>query len=226
MGSKNRIAKYILPIILQNRKPGQYYVEPFVGGANLIDKVDNPRIGNDINFYLISLLKALQKGWIPPQQISEQEYYHIKNNHQQFPPELIGYVAFQLSYGAIYFSSYRKDKEKKRNYSLEAYKNIIKQMQKLTEIMFFNQNYTDLQIPPHSLVYCDPPYKDTTNYKIEFDHEKFWNWARSIRNKGHQVFISEYNAPPDFQCVWEKPIKTTICKIDGKYKTNVEKLYI
>jgi len=124
MGSKNRIAKYILPIILQNRKPGQYYIEPFVGGANLIDKVENPRIGCDINFYLISLLKALQNGWIPPQQIPEQEYYYIKNNYQQFPPELVGYVAFQLSYGAIWFSSYRKDKAKKRNYSLEAYKNI------------------------------------------------------------------------------------------------------
>ena len=35
MGSKNRIAKYILPIILKDRKEGQWYVEPFVGGANM-----------------------------------------------------------------------------------------------------------------------------------------------------------------------------------------------
>ena len=33
MGSKNRIAKYILPIMLKDRKPNQYWVEPFVGGA-------------------------------------------------------------------------------------------------------------------------------------------------------------------------------------------------
>ena len=39
MGSKNRIAKHILPIILKDRKENQYYVEPFVGGANMIDKV-------------------------------------------------------------------------------------------------------------------------------------------------------------------------------------------
>jgi DNA adenine methylase len=38
MGSKNRIAKYILPIMLKER--GQrIWVEPFVGGANMIDKV-------------------------------------------------------------------------------------------------------------------------------------------------------------------------------------------
>ena len=35
MGSKARIAKHILPMILKNRKEGQCYVEPFVGAANI-----------------------------------------------------------------------------------------------------------------------------------------------------------------------------------------------
>lgn len=39
MGSKNRYAKEILPLILKDRKENQWYVEPFVGGANVIDKV-------------------------------------------------------------------------------------------------------------------------------------------------------------------------------------------
>ena len=30
MGSKRRIAKHILPIMLANRTEGQYFVEPFV----------------------------------------------------------------------------------------------------------------------------------------------------------------------------------------------------
>ena len=33
LGSKNKIAKYILPIILKDRTEGQYYVEPFMGGV-------------------------------------------------------------------------------------------------------------------------------------------------------------------------------------------------
>jgi len=33
MGSKKRHAKELLPIILKDRQPGQWYVEPFVGGA-------------------------------------------------------------------------------------------------------------------------------------------------------------------------------------------------
>jgi len=52
MGSKNRIAKYILPLMLKYRKPNQTWVEPFVGGANMIDKVDGKRIGADLNHYL------------------------------------------------------------------------------------------------------------------------------------------------------------------------------
>jgi len=47
MGSKSRIANDILPIILKDRKQDQYYVEPFCGGLNVIDKVDGNRIAND-----------------------------------------------------------------------------------------------------------------------------------------------------------------------------------
>ena len=41
MGSKNRIAKHILPIMLAEAEKNGItkWVEPFVGGANLIDKV-------------------------------------------------------------------------------------------------------------------------------------------------------------------------------------------
>ena len=55
MGSKARHAKEILPIILSTRKEDQWYVEPFVGGANVIDKVDGKRIGADINEPLIGM---------------------------------------------------------------------------------------------------------------------------------------------------------------------------
>ena len=54
MGSKNRHANELLPIILKNRKRGQWYVEPFCGGCNIIDKASGQRIANDLHFYLIS----------------------------------------------------------------------------------------------------------------------------------------------------------------------------
>lgn len=44
-GSKRLIIKKILPFLLEGRKPGQYYVEPFVGGGNSIMHVTGKRIG-------------------------------------------------------------------------------------------------------------------------------------------------------------------------------------
>lgn len=35
-----------------------------------------------------------------------------------------------------------------------------------------------------------------------FDHDKFWQWGRDMSIVGHTVFVSEYNAPADFECVW------------------------
>nr|DAJ92237.1 MAG TPA: D12 class N6 adenine-specific DNA methyltransferase [Caudoviricetes sp.] len=55
MGSKRRIAEQILTIILEGRRDGQYYVETFCGGCNMIDKVQGNRIANDRNPYLIAM---------------------------------------------------------------------------------------------------------------------------------------------------------------------------
>ena len=60
MGSKTKISKEILPIILKDRKENQYYVEPFVGGANMIDKVGGLRIGADFNKYVIQALISIR----------------------------------------------------------------------------------------------------------------------------------------------------------------------
>ena len=72
MGSKNRFAKELLPIILKDRKTDQWYVEPFAGGMNLIDKVDGNRIANDNNKYLIALWKGLQINKSRPTEISKE----------------------------------------------------------------------------------------------------------------------------------------------------------
>lgn len=223
MGSKNRIAKEILPIILKDRKEGQYYVEPFCGGCNMIDKVSGNRIASDLNHYLIELLKKLQDGWIPPQQITEEQFLDMKKNPSNYSDHLIGYVGFQLSFGAMWFSSYRKDNIGKRNYSLEAFNNVMKQVPNLDGINFVCKSYKDINYPNNSTIYCDPPYKDTIKYNAvnSFNHDDFWDWCREMTHKGHTVFISEYNAPDDFKCIWEKKLQNGLGK-----KKNTEKLFV
>ena len=68
-GSKSRLAKDIAPIINKLIKDNDIkkYVEPFVGGANMIQHIEcDICIGNDINKYLIAMFHRLQAGWIPP----------------------------------------------------------------------------------------------------------------------------------------------------------------
>lgn len=225
MGSKNRIAKYILPIMLKNRKEGQYWVEPFVGGANMIDKVSGNRIGSDINRYLIEALIDIQKNIdiIPKNnnEFTEEDYNDLKksDNHKHK-----GYAGFAFSYGGKWLGGWARDKNNKRDYVAEAYRNAIKQSPKIKDVLFLNVSYIDLNIPDNSIIYCDPPYQNTTSYKYDFDHDLFWDWCRKKHKEGHVIFISEYNAPKDFTCVWEKEINSSLTQNTGS-KKGVEKLF-
>jgi DNA adenine methylase len=104
----------------------------------------------------------------------------------------------------------------------------MKQVKKMNGIILQNKNYYELEIPKNSIVYCDPPYEGTTKYINNFNHIIFWEWARKISKQGHKVFISEYNAPVDFKCIWEKEAKSSL-SANGKIgcsKLSIEKLFI
>jgi DNA adenine methylase len=224
MGSKRRIAKEILPIILKDRRSDQWYVEPFVGGCNIIDKVDGNRIGADNNQYLIALCKEMQKDGFELPFIGEKEYSEIKNNQSEYPYWVLGYVGFQLSFGAKWFGGYRRDKAGVRDYQNEAQQNLKAQQNLIKDVSFYCCSYDELEIPSGSIIYCDPPYEDTTKYKDAFDHKKFWSWCEDKVKEGHSVFVSEYKAPSGWVSVWEKEVRT--CLEVTKYKNSVEKLFI
>ncbi len=228
MGSKARFAKDLLPIILKDRQPDQAYLEPFAGGMNMIDRVDGIRIANDQHQELMAMWQALiYDNWDPPKTVSEEDYKLIKYNQADYPKHLVGYVGFN-SFGGKWFAGYRRDKEGKRDYWGEHYRNITKQVPKLDGVILSCKSYTELEIPKNSIIYCDPPYASTTKYRDRFDHEEFWEWCRQQSKAGHQVFISEYNAPEDFNCIWEKDAKTTFSWHAENLSTKValERLFV
>lgn len=231
MGSKARFTKDILPIILKDRKPEQWYVEPFAGGMNAICEVKGNRIANDIHYYLIEMWKELCNGWIP-QKINHNTYHIVRNNREQFEPRFVGWVGFNCSYSGKWFGGFAGETKTKigtvRDYQTEAINNVAKQVKKMKGVVFQNKPYYELELPPNSIVYCDPPYEGTTKYANDFDHTLFWNWVRNIRKQGHTVFVSEYNAPADFECVWQKEAKSSLSangKIGGN-KVSTERLFL
>ena len=225
MGSKNRIAKELIPIITKDLKPNQWYVEPFVGGANMIDKIEHPyKLGADNNKYLIALLEAVQNGQELPEYINKDEYIAVKTNKDNYPDWYVGFVGFVSSFRAKFFGGYSGYCTTKtgiqRNYIKERINNILKQ--NLDGIKLVCSSYDALDIPANSIIYCDPPYNGTTKYKDSFDSDAFWQWCRDKVKEGHTVYVSEYNAPEDFKCIWEKQINSNL---GGTSKTATEKLF-
>lgn len=231
MGSKNRIAKHILPIMLKDRKEGQYWVEPFVGGANMIDKVTGNRIGADFNGSVIKALKFIRDCSTPK---SNKQYniddYKAAANKARCGVDLSlldSYALIAFSFGAKWLGGWSRGKNSQgepRDYVNEQHKASEKQKPLLQGVELFSCSYDKLEIPPESIIYCDPPYEGTTGYKDKFNHEEFWHWCRMMWCEGHTVFVSEYNAPDDFTCVWEQEVNVSVAK-DSKQKRAVERLF-
>jgi DNA adenine methylase len=80
--------------------------------------------------------------------------------------------------------------------------------------------------PKNALVYCDPPYANTTQYDAtgKFSSEEFWNTMREW-SKTNILFVSEYTAPEDFKCILEINTRTDIRNKAGKMDQRVEKLF-
>lgn len=226
MGSKARIAKYILPIILKDRQENQYYVEPFVGGANMIDKVDGLRIGADINKYLIKALKLVrdEPHKIPKTNREYTEEMFNEAKKTELENSIDCFAMFQYSFGSMFKGSWAKNK-RGTDYVKECVKNVLVQSEKLKDVELIHSSYQDLIIPNNSIIYCDVPYQGTAKYKgiDEFNYDLFYEWCREKTRQGHKVFISEYNAPDDFECVWELEILSTAGKSNIKKAT--EKLF-
>lgn len=232
MGSKARLSKDIAPIInklIQNNNI-KTYIEPFVGGANMMEhiKCEN-RLGSDNNEYLIALWQDLQAGWRPPETMSKEMYNDIKNNKNEYGKSLVAVAGFCATYNAKWFGGYAGIVNTKigtqRNYYDEAVRNIVKQSLNLDGIEFIYADYTYFTDCKDTLIYCDPPYQGTTQYGSSkgFDYDKFWNWVREM-SKGNIVLVSEYNAPDDFIKIYEKTLTTTLDK--NSRKKDTERLFL
>ena len=252
-GSKAKIAKYIIPFIMKELKPGNAYIEPFVGGCNVMDKVDwDWKIGYDLNSYVISMwswIKSTESN-VFPKYVSEEDYHKMKeladnniSDKNKYPAWLIGYVGNACSYGSAWFNGYAHFNPKKNeDHILEAWNGLTKQIKKfknLKNTCFVNKSYEDalhyaylytcIDAKPGCVVYCDPPYRNTKGYGVEiFDHDKFWELVRHYSKLGVKIFVSEYEAPDDFKCVWsmERKDGMSTTKTGIKQKTKVEKLFV
>ena len=234
VGSKCKIAKYIVPIIQKyiDENNIESYIEPFVGGANVIDKIKcKLRTGFDIDPLVLdlhiccranpSLLDEL------PEFVDKMYYYEVRGDKYKYKRWYRSAILLFASYNArVYggcYGGYAITKNGTiRNYYKEALNNYKKQLPNLKGINFELRDYKDIN-RKNCVIYCDPPYAEGIGYKEKFNHEEFWDWCREM-SKNNIVLISEYQAPQDFECIWQQEI-TTHMNNRGKHK-KVEKLFM
>ena len=240
MGSKSRIAKDIVPIIQKfiDDNDSNIYIEPFVGGANVIDKINcKHKFGFDLNKYLIALLNHVKDGKELLDDVTKDMYDAVRSNINSgiYEDWIVGNVGFLASYNGRWFDggyakmSYEKTKNgnRIRDYYREAKNNLEAQAENLKDILFISNDYRCLNINniKNAVIYCDPPYKNTKKYKNSenFDYNEFWD-AMRLWSKDNIVIVSELEAPDDFIKIWEKSVSRSI-KVDNKVKST-EKIFI
>lgn len=101
----------------------------------------------------------------------------------------------------------------------------------LREIIVTNCDYRELSFETDSVIYCDPPYKDTKGFctnstKVQkFDHDAFYAFVRGRKN----CFISELTMPEGFKAIKSIPKRILINQPpgNGKYqKTRDECVFV
>ena len=95
---------------------------------------------------------------------------------------------------------------------------------KLKDVIFLHKDYRAWN-PTGCVIYMDPPYENTKQYKsVEiFDHADFWRVAR-LWSHDNIVLISEQEAPDDFVPVWIHSVTRTMNQ--NKTIAATEKLFV
>ena len=241
-GGKQRIGQkiadiiYLTSTIIEDHRDFTIkgYCEPFCGMLGVYrhipelfeDHVPTLKyLAGDVNESVIKMWQSAQKGWKPPTHVSKTEYDGLKYAK---PSVKKGFVGHHCSFGGKNFRGYVKERCSGTNIQHGA-QNVREIASDLTKVKFFAGEYSQFSRLKGYVIYCDPPYGKYSDYydenhkTISFDHDKFWNWCRTM-SKHNLVFISEYNAPKDFKLI--VTINSHVSYGTGRQLDNKEKLFL
>lgn len=229
LGGKSRTAKKIV----ESLPPcGGTVWEPFMGGgwvtARLTERYDKV-IASDMHDDPMTLYKWVSDGWEPPAEFLESDYHHWKYLDPEPGSEEAATKAFcgyACSFGGRYYAGYARGGP--RNYAAEGRRSIARKQPGIARAELRSGSYeTVVQTQPGDLVYCDPPFANTTGYQFKFDSEEFWRWAERLAKSGVLVYVSEYTAPEGWEEVWAEDLGLFVRRVDGDNRMlkRTEKLY-
>lgn len=246
LGGKASIVGKLAPVLqgFVDDSNAERYIEPFVGGANVIYKIHGAkRYGFDINKYLIALLRHVSEGGLPYTEVSSKLYSSVRAAYKNgdtsgYKDWQVGNVGLLSSYNGKWFGGYTGQRFRNwhgkivmRNDYIESVNSLLRQAEGLKDVTFGCCDYSTLtpkllNSKFRRVIYCDPPYAGTTGYSFSYDFnsKKFWDVMRGWAEY-NIVLVSEQAAPDDFVCIWEMPARRTLGVADNS-RMATEKLFM
>ena len=229
MGGKARIARRVVEAILKSTPNRTRWVEPMVGGAWVLEYAAphfEELYAGDVVPDLQLLYEAVAGGWGPPKTLSRDEYRELETSE---PGPLRGFAGFGCSFQGKWFGGWNWDiLNGKRPHRDIAWGNLERRKGVFARTTFKTQSYSEWDIRPGDVVYCDPPYANTTPYDATegFDHGEFWRWCQEQVGLGANVFVSEYNRPEEVPVeeIWSRASRQTMGTKETK-PVRVERLF-
>lgn len=215
MGGKFRQSKAIVKCLRPVVNSETVYVEPFCGGmwsATRVIRDLHPKVSilNDINKPLMLLWdKCIKEGvdWLPTDAQTIEDNYQKYKREQNMDNPLTAWYGIALSFGGKWFGGVARQSRDDRTHGYLGQKKSTHSKVSILQssnVITYNLDYRQLQIPDGSVVYCDPPYEGRTkahNFQ-GFDYPEFWQWVRDL-SKRCFVLTSCFECPDDFRPIYE-----------------------
>ena len=224
MGSKRKLAKYIVDLILDNNPNVKYVYDLFGGGGAIsfefLQRSQIKRvIYNELNTGVCELLKDILKNGVTEkynQWIDRKTFMKHKNDNDwfgglckviwSFGNRQIAYLfgkdienIKKEAHLYLFENGYKIGDKEKRIRLIKQFKNDknIKdrfEIQQLEQLEILNLSYEEVKIETpinETIIYLDPPYKNTAKYQKDIDHDKLNDY---IRNSKYKIYLSSYES--------------------------------
>lgn len=229
-GGKQRIGKQLAEVIVDESMniaedkdlTIKGYCEPFCGMLGVYQHI--PELykeeglcklkykAGDTNKSVIMMWAALKKGWKPSTKLTtSDQFMKLKTDGKSSARK--GFVGHFYGYMGKYFQPFKNREKSTLIKNVDRVRRISKNL-KQEDVTFKSGSYTQYSSLRNYVIYCDPPYQIQSQYynerskKLDFDHEKFWDWCRKMATN-NIVFVSEYKVPKDFEKIYSIQSRTT-----------------
>jgi DNA adenine methylase len=174
----------------------------FCGSLNVVRHVQTPRrLAVDACGPLIFMWRAALRGWVPPTEVSREEYDRVKATQDPRDP-LTAFVLFGCSFGGKWCGGYAKNRPTQR-YAEYASHQVVAKARDCVGLVLEHADFQEMVYwPPGTVLFCDPPYAGTTGYNVHLPALRTRGWVVRWRLRRHTGALRRLCEPDPVRGRW------------------------